>query len=58
MAQAKEATPVVKRKATPEEVAKYNVSIAAEVKKMDMSRTLGIPYRNMHPYSNYSTPRP
>ncbi len=57
MSQAKEDSLIMKRKATPEEVARYNASIAAEVKKMDMSRTLGIPYRNMHPYSNYSTPR-
>ena len=57
MAQTKEASLIMKRKATPEEVARYNASIAAEVQKMDMRRTLGIPYRNMHPYSNYSTPR-
>ena len=57
MAQTKEASLIMKRKATPEEVARYNASIAAEVQKMDMRRTLGIPYRNMQPYSNYSTPR-
>lgn len=46
---------VVKRKATPEEVARFNAAIEREVKHMDTCRKLGIPNRVMHPYYNYST---
>lgn len=46
---------VVKRKATPEEVARFNAAIEREVKHMDTCRMLGIPNRVMHPYYNYST---
>lgn len=47
--------PVVKRKATPEEVARFNAAIDREVKHMDTCRKLGISNRVMHPYYNYST---